>query len=97
MLSAFSRINLSSGNHLTVNPLRLSGLKINELSQEDLMRYSNEEDVEYKDYYCKAVLKLTTCINATFESDYNFVLYNSHSCHTNCFRFTLNLKMTHFG
>ena len=73
MLSAFSRINLSSGNHLTVNPLHLAELQINELSHEDLMRYSNEGDTEYKDYYCKAVLKLATFINATFESDYNYV------------------------
>lgn len=75
MLSAaFSRINLNSGP-LTVNPLRLNELKINEISQEDLMRYFNEGDTENvdNDYYCKAVLKLSTSITAAFESSHNYV------------------------
>lgn len=97
MLSAFSRINLSSGNHLTVNPLRLSEVKVNELSQEDLMRYSREEDADYKDYYCKAVLKLATFVNATFESDYSYVPQYKFIHIINRFRFTLNLKVAHFG
>lgn len=74
MLSAFSRINLSRGS-LTVNPLIVPELKINELSHEDLMRFFNITDREqfYNDYYCKAVLKLSTCITATFELSPNFV------------------------
>lgn len=74
MLSAFSQINLSSG-HFTVNPLRLNELKIIELTEEDMMRYFNEGDTENEmnNYYCKAVLKLSTSIIATFESSHNYV------------------------
>lgn len=81
MLSAFSQINLSSGQ-FTVNPLRLDELKINELSEEDIMRYFNDED-EMNNYYCKAVLKLSFSITATFESSNNYV-------NANYFQFFLN-------
>lgn len=71
MLSAISQINLSSGQ-FTVNPLRLDELKINELSEEDMMRYFNDEN-EMNNYYCKAILKLSFSITATFESSHNYV------------------------
>lgn len=82
MLSAFSRIQLTSGP-ITVNPLILPELKVVELSDEDLLKhfYSFESEygdgicvTEHNDYYCKAVLKLSTTVTATFESDSNYVL-----------------------
>lgn len=91
MLSAFSRIQLTSGP-ITVNPLVIPELKVVELSDEDFMKhfYSFEGDGEEasenennkvvgqlmkNDYYCKAVLKLPTSITATFESNPNYVNY----------------------
>ena len=86
MLSAFSRIQLTSGS-ITINPLILPELKIVELSDEDFLKHfyslNGEEDYNEcafveehlmnNDYYCKAVLKLSTSITASFESNPNYV------------------------
>lgn len=76
MLSAFLRINLSKGS-LTAHPIVLPNLKINSISHEDLMRYFNEDEANelYNNYYCKAILKLSTSITANFESNMNFVIF----------------------
>ncbi len=82
MLSAFSRLRLNSGDCITLKPLLLPELQINELLHEDLMRYFNEPEPETNehsqmknDYYCKAVLKLSNSIMATFESNFNYVQF----------------------
>lgn len=93
MLSAFSRIQLTSGP-ITVNPLIIPELKVVELSDEDFLKYfysldgdeeeeGNEnikmmEQLMKTDYYCKVVLKLPTSITATFESNPNYVIRLYH-------------------
>ena len=75
MLSSFSRITLSS-RQIISSPLILPELLIENLSHEDYMRYFDEDeeiDRFKNDYFCKAVLKLSTNITATFESEFTYV------------------------
>ena len=90
MLSAFARLKLNSGEQLIVKPLCISELKINEFSQDDLMRYFSgvdgvdvdmDNDNFKNDYYCKAVLKLTTSVTATFESTFNYMFFKLGNLH----------------
>lgn len=94
LTAAFFRINLPSG-HLIANPLKLDEVKINEISEDDMMKYFNEDDgieKETNNYYFKAVLKLAMSITATFESNHNYVIYHSIKVTIiNVFRFILIL------
>lgn len=77
MLSALSRISLSNSTIFST-PVTIPSLKICELSQDDCIKFfgcENEELLAFDNgYYCKVVLKLSTAITASFESDYNYVI-----------------------
>lgn len=107
MLSSFSIIKLpSEPEKLTLKPLILPELLINELNSEDVMRffgYQDDDNYNYlygNDYYCGAVLKLSKSISVSFESSINYVLKLFTLLHIKivqlyifCFsRFTFNLN-----